>query len=293
MEQSKRLSSLENILALGEKLLTTFDVAELLDSLVNHVTDLLQAEGATLYLVDPVDNSLISQSIHSEGVKEIILRVDNSSIAGHTAVTRKCLKIDDPYADLSVFHPDLRFNSKFDESSGIRTRNIITHPLVVHGELIGVFQVVNKQGGGFNEDDQAMLHNFSMVAAIAIMNARLMERVMEAQASSRNVIENTSDQVIVLNRDRLIIHINCSAADFLKVNGRRVDISGHKFEDVFFEMANLTGEIDRVIEGNLDKAVSNGHPSYVILTEKNFQRKTERVILIVRPSEHTLPPETL
>lgn len=282
MELRKRLDSLEKIIAMGEKLLTTFDIEELLDALVDNVSSLMSAQGATLYLVDPFDNHLVSQSIKSKAVKEISVAMDHSSIAGYTATTRKSLNIRDAYSDLSDIHPDIKFNRSYDEISGIRTRNIITHPLIVHGELIGVFQVVNKISGDFNEDDQVMLRNFSLIAAIAVMNARLMEQVMEAQASSFNVIENTSDMVIVQNRNGLILQVNRSASEFLRLRGRSTETSGKPFIEVFPELSNFTAEIKRVVDGRLDKAVSNGKPAYVILTERNLSQNIEKVTLIVK-----------
>ncbi|EKD83722.1 MAG: GAF protein [uncultured bacterium] len=282
MEFKKRLESLEKIIAMGEKLLTTFDIEELLDALVDNVSTLMSAQGATLYLVDPFDNRLVSQSIKSKAVKEISVAMDHSSIAGYTATTRRSLNIRDAYSDLSDIHPDIKFNRSYDEVSGVKTRNIITHPLVVHGELIGVFQVVNKLAGDFNDDDQVMLRNFSLIAAIAIMNARLMEQVMEAQSSSFNVIENTSDMVIVQNRNGLILQVNRSASDFLRQRGRNTDVSGRHFAEVFPELINFSAEIKRVIDGRLDKAVSNGIPAYVILTERNLSQNIEKVTLIVK-----------
>ncbi len=282
MELKKRLDSLEKIIAMGEKLLTTFDIEELLDALVDSVSSLMSAQGATLYLVDPFDNRLVSQSIKSKGVKEISVALDHSSIAGYTAITRKSLNIKDAYADLSEIHPDLKFNRSYDEISGIKTRNIISHPLLVHNELIGVFQVINKLSGDFNDDDQVMLRNFSLIAAIAIMNARLMEQVMEAQASSFNVIENTSDMVIAQNRNGLLLQINRSASDFLRQRGRNTNVSGKPFTEVFPELINFTSEIRRVIDGRLDKAVSSGMPAYVILSERSLSQNIEKVTLIVK-----------
>lgn len=282
MELKRRLSNLEKMIAMGEKLLTTFDVVELLDALVKNLTQLLNAEGATLYLVDPVENRLISQSIQSKGVKEISLPIDNSSIAGCTAISRNSLHIVDAYADLSGFHPELRFNKEVDEKTGRRTRNIITHPLLMQNELVGVFQVINKKEGAFNDDDQAMLRNFSLVAAIAIMNARLMEKVMEAQASSQSVIENISDMVIVQNRQGIVLYVNRSTTDYLRKNNRDEDVAGQAFLDAFPELGSFSSEISKMIEGNLDKLVSNGRPSYVILSEKDFQQRVDKAILIIK-----------
>ncbi len=282
MDYRRKMQSFENIITMGEKLLTTFDVSELLDALVDSVTSLLGAEGATLYLLDPFDNCLTSQSIHSSGIKEVTVPLDNTSIAGHTALVRKCIHISDAYGDLSMIHPELKFNRHYDEVSGKNTRNLITHPLLINNDLIGVFQVVNKMAGDFDEADQAVLKNFSLVAAIAVMNARLMERVMEAQAGAYNVMENASDLVIVQNSDGLLLHLNRSSTDYLRSKGRKTEVVGQKFVDVFPELNNLTTEIKKVVDGQLDRSVSTGKPAFVIFTEKNICHRIEKVILMIR-----------
>lgn len=282
MQLKRRMESLEQIISMGEKLLTTFDIEELLNGLVTNVCHLLETEGATLYLVDPIEGRLVSQSIKSEKIKEISLPIDNSSIAGHTALSRKSLNIHDVYADLSQIHSDLKFNRNFDEQSGRKTRNVLTYPLVIQNELIGVFQVINKRTGDFLEDDQMILRNFCLVAGVAIMNARLMERVLEAQASNANIIDNISDLVVVQNESGLIMHLNGCADSYLEKNKRGGNFVGRSFSDVFPEFANLSNEISKVVEHRLDKYVSSGLPSYVILTEKNFKQEVEKVILIIR-----------
>lgn len=289
----RRLESLEQIISMGEKLLTTFDIEELLDSLVTSICNLLDAEGATLYLVDSIEGRLVSQSIKSDKVKEISLIIDNSSIAGHTALSRQCLHISNVYDDLSRIHPDLKFNRKVDEESGRLTRNVITHPLIIHEELIGVFQVVNKKQGDFGEDDKIILNNFCLIAGVAIMNARLMERVLEAQASNANIIDNISDLVVVQNEKGLILHLNGCATSYLENQKRGGNSVGRYFSDVFPEFTNLAQEIAKVVEHRLDKSVSRGCPSYVILTEKNFKQEIERVILILRNIHEDSEPSRL
>lgn len=282
MDFRRKLQSLENIISMGEKLLTTFDVTELLDALVDSVSLLLESEGATLYLVDPFEKCLTSQSIHADGIKEVTVEIDNRSIAGYTALNRLSINITDAYGELSHIHPELKFNRHYDEVSGRKTRNLITHPLLINDELIGVFQVINKKNGDFDESDQIILKNFSLVAAIAIMNARLMERVMEAQAGAYNVMENASDLVIVQNSVGCLLHLNRSAIDYLRSKGRAAEVMGQNFIDIFPELSNLTAEIRKVVDGQLDRSVSTGQPAFVIFTEKNICHQIEKVILMIR-----------
>jgi nitrogen-specific signal transduction histidine kinase len=126
------------------------------------------------------------------------------------------------------------------------------------------------------------------------MNARLMERVLEAQASNANIIDNISDMVVVQNDKGFILHLNGCASKYLEENERAGNNVGKYFSDVFPEFANLATEIAKVVEHRLDKSVSRGCPSYVILTEKNFRQEIERVILILHNiNSETNPDDTM
>jgi hypothetical protein len=78
------------------------------------------------------------------------------------------------------------------------------------------------------------------------------------------------------------MHLNGSALNYLKEKNRAGNTVGKSFRDVFPEFANLATQIESVVEQRLDKIVSGGHPSYVILSEKNFRQEIERIILILR-----------
>lgn len=289
MSDQHAVDSLQRIIGLGEKLLTMFDVEELLTMIVRHVKELLHVEGATLYLIDPIERLMISQVILSDRVEEIVLDVDNNSIAGYTALHRESLNIPDAYGDLTHIHPDLRFNKSIDEQTQHRTETILTHPLLINGELIGVFQMVNKEDGPFNDKDLMVLKNFSVIAGIAIMNARLMERVMDEQANAFEIIEHISELVIVQDPEGNILHLNMKAAGDLPEGVTPKQAQGKKVSEMFPLLAGLQNEVNRVIEQNLDKAVSGGKLPYVILTRKNSKRMVEKVILLIREYHEVVP----
>jgi len=291
MEIRKSYQSLEKMIELAEQLLTTFDVEELLSRLVQNIQELLEAEGATLYLVDNLEKLMISQVIFSDRVEEIILNVDNSSIAGFTALNRKSLIIPEAYGDLGKIHPDLKFNRAVDATNRFKTRDIITHPLVIKDELIGVFQVVNKKGGTFDGEDLKVLEHFSVLAAIGILNARLMERVLEEQGNAFDIIEHISEEVFIQDRDGHLLHINRQAAERLPQDISMAQAKGRPLMEVFPHLHGLTDEIKKVIDNNLDKAFSGGKMPYVIVTAKNSRRIVEKVIVILKPVEGEPHPE--
>jgi signal transduction histidine kinase len=89
---------------------------------------------------------------------------------------------------------DTRFAAQVDAETGFQTRNILCVPLTVQGRLVGVLEVLNKEGDkGFTEEDKNWLEKLGNQASIALENARLyqnlrmeQERIIKAQEEVRH-----------------------------------------------------------------------------------------------------------
>lgn len=149
-------------LALG----TTLDLDQVLELILGKITEALDADRATLYLVDEANDELVSQIVQGSEVRSIRLK-SGQGIAGHVARTGKLLHVKDAYKDP-------RFNPAWDMASGYRTRSILAAPMKNHlGRTIGVVQVLNKQRGEFTSEDISLLAALATQAAVSIDNSRL------------------------------------------------------------------------------------------------------------------------
>ena len=149
-------------LALG----TTLDLDQVLELILTKITEALEADRATLYLVDEANDELVSQIVQGDEVRSIRLK-NGQGIAGHVARTGKLLHVKDAYKDP-------RFNPAWDMASGYRTRSILAAPLKNHlGRTVGVVQVLNKLRGEFTQEDIALLSALATQAAVSIDNSRL------------------------------------------------------------------------------------------------------------------------
>lgn len=146
---------------------TTFELDELLELILDRVTELVEADRATLYLLDEAKNELVSRFVVGQNVRSIRLKVGHG-IAGSVAQTGKPFRINDAYSDP-------RFERQWDQLTGYRTTTMLATPLKNHlGRTIGVIQVLNKQRGAeFTNEDEALLAALSTQAAVAIDNSRL------------------------------------------------------------------------------------------------------------------------
>ncbi len=151
----------------GIALGTTFDLDDLLELILGKLTELVQADRATLYLLDEANNELVSRLVVGEQVRSIRMKVGHG-IAGQVAATGRALRVRDAYSDP-------RFERDWDVLTGYRTSSILAAPLKNHvGRTIGVIQILNKLGADeFTNEDEAILSALSTQAAVAIDNSRL------------------------------------------------------------------------------------------------------------------------
>src|SRR5207247_8486352 len=96
-------------------------------------------------------------------------------LVGACARERRIINVPDGYADP-------RFDPSVDKSSGYQTRCMLTLPLVDHKDgLVGVMQVLNKSGGVFDEDDEALATALAAQCAVALQRVRMTEALIEGE----------------------------------------------------------------------------------------------------------------
>jgi signal transduction histidine kinase len=169
----------------GTALGTTLDLDDLLELILGKITELLEADRATLYLLDEAKGELVSRIVVGGEVRSIRMKVGHG-IAGLVADTGESIRVDDAYRDP-------RFEKEWDLLTGYRTTSMLATPLRNHlGRTIGVLQVLNKRGAnGFTNDDEALASALSTQAAVAIDNSRL---VLSLIQKNRQLID-TKEQL--------------------------------------------------------------------------------------------------
>jgi signal transduction histidine kinase len=164
------LDRLSRLMKVGIAISSELDLDALLRTISQTTSHLLQAERSTVFLVDRDRGELWSRV--AEGLDQQEIRIPmHAGIAGSVATTGTPVRISDAYTDP-------RFNPEVDKRTGFRTHNILCAPMRNgRGQVIGVFQVLNKRGGNFTAMDEQLLASLSSQAAVAIENAQLYDEV--------------------------------------------------------------------------------------------------------------------
>jgi signal transduction histidine kinase len=155
--------------AIGRALGSGLDLDTLLTQIVPRVTDLLDADRSSLFLVDFERRELWSKVLEGAEISEIRLPFGRG-LAGWVAEHGRPISSPDVYADE-------RFNHDVDRQTGFRTRSALVWPIRRPSgrKLVGVVQVLNKNEGHFDHDDERLLEAIASELAMAIEAARLYE----------------------------------------------------------------------------------------------------------------------
>ena len=155
----------------GSKLPESLELQKLLNSIVERIHEadrfddilpgiepdmlrILNGERMTVYQRTRNERAIVSKFKSGTELKRISVPLSNTSIAGHVALTQESLRVDDVHdgSALEGIHPDLRFDSSFDERGGFTTRSMVAVPIMHKDVLLGVLQVLNRVG------DEAFTH---------------------------------------------------------------------------------------------------------------------------------------
>jgi len=108
----------------------------------------------TIYAVDRLKKEIYSMRLEDSTLKEIRLPINNSTIAGHAANTKRMIHINDAYNEREIrkIHEQLSFDRSFDKKMGGVTSQVMAIAILHDGIIMGVMEIMNKKGGNKIDD---------------------------------------------------------------------------------------------------------------------------------------------
>lgn len=186
--QRKREAELSGLYATANDLTSIRDLDQILLAIVRRARQLLGTDIAYLALNDPQAEEtriLVTDGSVSDAFA-------NLRMAFGTGLLGLVAQTGQPYST-SDYHADARFRHRgyIDEAVADESiRAILGVPMLVDGECIGALLAANRTTRPFPAQEVQLLGSFAAHAAIALENARLFERVEEANERLR---ERTAD----------------------------------------------------------------------------------------------------
>ena len=158
----------------AKALTSSLNLDSILQTIMDKVAAYFKPDTWSLLMVDEPKQELyfaIAIGDAADVLKPVRLRI-GEGIAGWVAKHGEPLLIPDVYTDP-------RFAKRFDQLTKWHTRSIICMPLCSKQRVLGVIQLVNVEMTGFGDSELLLMRAMADYAAIAIDNARAVERIQE------------------------------------------------------------------------------------------------------------------
>jgi len=273
-EKERQLKAMREIaLALGR----TLDLNELLQIVMKNVTEMLEADRSTLYLIDHDTDEMWSKIAQGERLLDIRLKL-GEGLAGWVAETGETLNVADAY-------DDPRFNTEIDQQTGYRTGSVLAVPICnSRGELLGVVQALNKNGNNiFTPSDELLLDAISAQIAVGIENVTLYTELLKNNQDlhrahdqlARKIseldllfeVERAMSQAVTI--DDLLAAVLGSTMELVGAEAGAVVLADEKTDELYFTTAlGGSGEALKKVrlqkgEGVAGWVVAEGKPAVV------------------------------
>lgn len=216
---------LKELFEIARSISSVNDIDTLLKRINSAAEKLIDAEASSIMLLDDDKQSLVFKAASGEkgGIIQKLKIKIGQGIAGNAAMDKKTIVIND-------VTKDSRFNSITDKATGFTTKSIISVPMLIDNELIGVMEVINKNNNGtFANDDIPVVESLASLAAVSINNAHIAE-------DQRNFFINVIEVLVVAIESRdLKLEGHCwNVAQASTTIGKRLGLKDHEYKNLYY-----------------------------------------------------------
>jgi len=160
---------------LGKALTSSLQLDQVLRTIMEKIDEFLKPDTWSLLLVDEAKQELYFELAVGKGaqaLKDVRIKM-GQGIAGWVAQHDEVVIVPD-------VSKDTRFFARVDEKTKMETHSIVAIPVRFRDHCLGVIELVNCVGPeGFHDRDLALLEALADFAAIALENARHVQRIHE------------------------------------------------------------------------------------------------------------------
>lgn len=174
IERRRQLQELAIFHDVAKALTSSLNLNAVLQTIMEKVAEYFRPDTWSLLMVDEQKYELyfaIAVGDAAEMLKTVRLRI-GEGIAGWVAQKGEPMIVPEVASDP-------RFTRRVDDLTNLQTRSIICLPLIARHRVLGVIQLINVGPEAFGESEQFFLKSLCDFAAIAIDNARSVEKIQE------------------------------------------------------------------------------------------------------------------
>lgn len=250
---------------MSQQIASGLDLQATLDRALHWLSRLANTETGLLWLTEPSESTSDSKEdvlrlaatlgFDQPQNKPVILNLEES-LAGWVAKNNQPLIINDPANDSNIVYAACY-------ELNLKPRNVISIPMIYHGQVIGVICLLNKINGVFDQADLTLLSTAIEMVTAAVGNARL------------------HAQTVALMQDRERLHKQILQAEQLATVGRLTASLSHEINNPM-----------QAIQGALVLATEEiNNPQEVAAYIRMSLQESERVVQLISRMRQIYRPQ--
>ena len=290
-EENHELFDLAVICNISQALVSTTDLDQLLLIVIDEVNKSLLTEGSGVLLYDENRGDLYwrqvkdSMKILAPQTEDLRFPMD-SSIAGWVYQNNKSAIVNDT-------SKDPRYYPGISAKSGFQIRKVLQVPLRTPEKTIGVLMAMNKIGGDFTEQDEALLSSMASSVALAVENATFYKKIKQSKDALEMLYRSSMAITTTMDLDHLLEVIITDLRNTMETEAGGVLLHDERRNDLYWRevqdsrgLINPSGSDMRLpIEGSISGQVFQtgegaliNNPNDNPLFFKTFEKITGLVI---------------
>jgi len=200
--EESELFELEILFNISVALASARDLDTLLGIVIDEVNKALLTEGAGVLLYDEHRGDLYwrlvrdKRAILDSQKAELRIPLENS-IAGWVFRNKKPARVNDTSKD-PRYYPDLT------RKSGFEIRKVLQAPLSTRDRTIGVIMAMNKIGGDFTDQDEALLSSMAASIALAVDNVTVYQQLKKSMDDLQMLYRASMALATTMDLDQLL-----------------------------------------------------------------------------------------
>ncbi len=203
-----KINQLSALYETSTAILSTLDLAELLDKVLKRMMNIANLQRAGVFLLDQGGRKL--NLIHAAGIddhtlkklKEYHIPIDKkNNIIARAAQAQKPIMVEDVAS--------LTLNRKNPLLRAFQPKAFVIVPMAVRGQVVGIMVGDNASDKNFIKDiDKDFLTSFANHIAMAIENANLYKQIETSEKKHRQIVENVNEGIMIINEEGSVIFSN-------------------------------------------------------------------------------------
>jgi GAF domain-containing protein len=260
-QEQHELFDLAVICNISQALASTIDLDELLLIVIDEVNKALLTEGSGVLLYDENRGDLYWRQVKDArkilATQAEILRFPmDSSIAGWVFQHNESAIVNDT-------SKDPRYYPGISAKSGFEIHKVLQVPLRTPEKTIGVLMAMNKIGGDFTEQDEALLSSMASSVALAVENATFYKKLKQSRDALEMLYRSSMAVTATMDLDHLLEVIisdlrsamETEAGGVLLYDERREDLYWREIQDTRGLISSAGMDLRLPVEGSISGQV--------------------------------------